>query len=46
MAAIDLDDLLPCFRYPSLEQRKAVRTTNALERRFRAVRAAPAPWPP
>ena len=42
----DLDDLLTCFRYPSLEQRKAVRTTNALERRFRAVRAAPAPWPP
>jgi transposase-like protein len=33
----DLDDLLTCFRYPSL-QRKAVRTTNAIERRFREVR--------
>jgi putative transposase len=34
----DLDDLLTCFRYPTLEQRKAVRTTNAIERRFREVR--------
>jgi putative transposase len=34
----DLDDLLTCFRYPSREQRKAVRTTNAIERRFREVR--------
>ena len=34
----DLDDLLSCFRYPTLEQRKAVRTTNAIERRFREVR--------
>jgi putative transposase len=34
----DLADLLTCFRYPSLEQRKAVRTTNAIERRFREVR--------
>ena len=34
----DLDDLLTCFRYPSLEQRKTVRTTNAIERRFREVR--------
>jgi putative transposase len=34
----DLDDLLTCFRSPSLEQRKAVRTTNAIERRFREVR--------
>ena len=33
----DLDDLLSCFRYPTLEQRKAVRTTNAIERRFREV---------
>jgi transposase-like protein len=33
-----LDDLLTCFRYPSLEQRKAARTTNAIERRFREVR--------
>jgi transposase-like protein len=34
----DLDDLLTCFCYPSLEQRKAVRTTNAIERRLREVR--------
>jgi putative transposase len=34
----DLDDLLTCFRYKTLEQRKAVRTTNAIERRFREVR--------
>ncbi|HSA67095.1 MAG TPA: IS256 family transposase [Methyloceanibacter sp.] len=34
----DLDDLLTCFRRPTLEERKAVRTTNAIERRFREVR--------
>jgi len=34
----DLDDLLTCFRYKTLKQRKAVRTTNAIERRFREVR--------
>ena len=34
----DLDDLLTCFRYPTPDQRKAVRTTNAIERRFREVR--------
>jgi putative transposase len=34
----DLDDLLTCFRYHTLDQRKAVRTTNAIERRFREVR--------
>ena len=34
----DLDDLLTCFRYKTLEARKAVRTTNAIERRFREVR--------
>ena len=34
----DLDDLLTCFRYPTLDKRKAVRTTNAIERRFREVR--------
>jgi putative transposase len=34
----DLDQLLTCFRYPTLEERKAVRTTNAIERRFREVR--------
>jgi transposase-like protein len=34
----DLADLLTCFRYPTLEERRAVRTTNAIERRFREVR--------
>lgn len=34
----DLDDLLTCFRYKSQEQRRKVRTTNAIERRFREVR--------
>ena len=34
----DLDELLTCWRYKSLTQRKAVRTTNAIERRFREVR--------
>jgi transposase-like protein len=34
----DLDDLLACFRYKTLAERKAVRTTNAIERRFREVR--------
>lgn len=34
----DLDELLACFRYRTVEERKAVRTTNAIERRFREVR--------
>jgi transposase-like protein len=34
----DLDELLTCFRYRSETARKAVRTTNAIERRFREVR--------
>jgi putative transposase len=34
----DLNELLTCFRYATLEERKAVRTTNAIERRFREVR--------
>ena len=34
----DLDELLTCWRYKSLDQRKQVRTTNAIERRFREVR--------
>jgi len=34
----DLDELLTCWRYKSLTRRKAVRTTNAIERRFREVR--------
>jgi putative transposase len=34
----DLDELLTCFRYKTLDDRKAVRTTNAIERRFREVR--------
>jgi putative transposase len=34
----DLDELLTCFRYKSPTQRRRVRTTNAIERRFREVR--------
>lgn len=34
----DLDDLLTCFRYKTLQERKAVRTTNSIERRFVEVR--------
>jgi putative transposase len=34
----DLDELLTCFRYQSQDQRRKVRTTNAIERRFREVR--------
>lgn len=34
----DLDELLTCFRYKSSDRRKTVRTTNAIERRFREVR--------
>lgn len=34
----DLDELLTCFRYQSPDKRRAVRTTNAIERRFREVR--------
>jgi putative transposase len=34
----DLDDLLICFRYDDPAQRRLVRTTNAIERRFREVR--------
>lgn len=34
----DLDELLTCFRCKSEAERRAVRTTNAVERRFREVR--------
>jgi putative transposase len=34
----DLDELLTCFRYKTESERRAVRTTNAVERRFREVR--------
>jgi putative transposase len=34
----DLDDLLTCFTFTDPEFRKAIRTTNAIERRFREVR--------
>jgi len=34
----DLDELLTCFRYKTRTERKTVRTTNAIERRFREVR--------
>jgi transposase-like protein len=34
----DLEELLTCFRYKTLQEPKAVRTTNAIERRFRELR--------
>ncbi len=34
----DLDDLLACFAFKDPKDRKMVRTTNAIERRFREVR--------
>jgi len=34
----DLDDLLTCWQYKALAERKQVRTTNAIERRFREGR--------
>ncbi len=40
----DLDELLTCWRYPTLAERKRVRTTNAIERRFRKSGAGPGPW--
>jgi transposase-like protein len=40
----DLDELLTCFRYKTEDQRRAVRTTNAIERRFREVRRRTGRW--
>ncbi len=34
----DLEDLLTCFQFEDPDFRKAIRTTNAIERRFREVR--------
>jgi transposase-like protein len=34
----DLEDLLTCFQFQDPDFRKAIRTTNAIERRFREVR--------
>ena len=34
----DLDELLTCIRYKAVAARKAVRTTNAIESKFREVR--------
>jgi putative transposase len=34
----DLDELLTCFRYKTSDERRAVRTTNAIERRFLEIR--------
>ncbi len=34
----DIEDLFTCFSFPDPEFRKAIRTTNAIERRFREVR--------
>ena len=33
----DMDQLVTCWRYKTLAERKQVRTTNAIERRFREV---------
>lgn len=34
----DFDHMVTCWKYKTLEERKQVRTTNAIERRFREVR--------
>lgn len=34
----DLEELLTCFQFEDADFRKAIRTTNAIERRFREVR--------
>jgi len=34
----DMDQLVTCWKYKTLTERKQVRTTNAIERRFREVR--------
>jgi putative transposase len=34
----DLEDLLTCFQFTDADFRQAIRTTNAIERRFREVR--------
>ncbi|MGH6842530.1 MAG: IS256 family transposase [Methylocella sp.] len=39
----DLGELLTCFRYKTEKERKRVRTTNAIERRFREVRRGTRP---
>ena len=35
---VDLQNMLTCWKYDDLKTRKSVRTTNAIERRFREVR--------
>ena len=40
----DLDELLTCFRYRTLAERKAVRTTNAIEKGSERSAAGPIPW--
>jgi transposase-like protein len=34
----DIEELLVCFQFDDPDFRKAIRTTNAIERRFREVR--------
>jgi transposase-like protein len=34
----DLEELLTCFQFPDTDFRKAIRTTNVIERRFKEVR--------
>ena len=37
-SGVALDDLMTCFSYKTLPERKRVHTTNAIERLFREVR--------
>jgi putative transposase len=39
----DLNDLLTCFRYDDPAQRRRIRSTNAIERRFREIRRCTRP---
>lgn len=39
----DLDELLACFRYETIEERKTVRATNAIKRRFPDARRRTCP---
>ena len=42
----DLDDLLTCFRYPTIAERRQVRTTNAIEPSSGRSGDAPGLWEP
>jgi putative transposase len=40
----DLDDLVTCFRYPTLKERRAVRTTDEIDKSFLLVCSAVVCW--